>query len=75
MRVAKLRLERCYRAAEGQQRRDQPICCLQLWIANKAVIDQGDVGTPHEDDDALEVQLLAQREDGGTMVEEDMESD
>lgn len=65
----------CHGAAQrGEHRRSHHVRSAEGPAAGKAVVDQGNGGTPHQQQDALEVELHAQKVRLGGVRHERMEA-
>lgn len=74
MGVAESRLKGADRAANTQKRDQGPVCYLEPRVAHETVVDEGDVSSPHQKDDSLEVQFQPHREHLGAVGCEDVEA-
>lgn len=66
VRTAEAREERDSRTGDRERRDEPPVGRAegQVAVAGEGIVDKGDGGAPHQDEDALEVQLHIQQVDG-----------
>jgi len=74
MRLAKLWLKSGDGATDGQKRSDAPVDDLKRPIADEGVVDEGNVGPPHEEDNTLEVKLHTPSKGRGAVGHDGMKS-
>lgn len=72
--VTKTWLESEDGTTNSQGRCEGPVNDLQSGIADEAVVDQRDVGPPHQEYDSLEVQFQPQRESLRAVAQEGVEA-